>query len=214
MNEFMRRVGKFVIAGVLGLAVPSAALAQQPTVQNLGPIPPAMPVNVQPAPLAPTPPAMPASPVPVLPAQATLPNPPLATQPQVGNPALQPGVLPNAYPIQPGGAGSFGISDGLPTRIQTPTQPQPLLSSQPPPFQVTPDTPAATNDPNSPEVFPLKKSTSMRVLRFQSRAVIGVSVSNPKRVYRGVSTVFWPRPCGIGMAEVTKLSVLAIGRTS
>ena len=42
----------------------------------------------------------------------------------------------------------MGITDGLPTRVQTTTQPQPLLSSQPPPFQVTPDTPAATQDPN------------------------------------------------------------------
>ena len=70
------------------------------------------------------------------------------------------------------------------------------------------------NEPNAPDVFPLKKSISIRVLIVQSRLLIGVSVSNPMRVYRGVSTEFWPRPCGTGMAEVTKLSVLPIGRKS
>ena len=36
------------------------------------------------------------------------------------------------------------------------------------------------NDPNAPDVLPLKKSISIRVLIFQSRLLIGVSVSNPK----------------------------------
>ena len=54
----------------------------------------------------------------------------------------------------------------------------------------------------------------MRVFIVQSRSFSGVSVSNPIRVYRGVRTAFWPRPCGIGIADVTKESVLAIGRKS
>ena len=70
------------------------------------------------------------------------------------------------------------------------------------------------NDPNAPDVFPLKKSSSIRVFISQSRPLSGVSVSNPIRVYRGVSTAFWPRPCGTGIVEVTKSSVLPIGRKS
>jgi hypothetical protein len=66
----------------------------------------------------------------------------------VGNPGVHPGVLPNTDPTPPAGSGSFGVTSGLPTRIQTTPQPQPLLSSQPPPFQVTPDMPPASQDPN------------------------------------------------------------------
>lgn len=70
------------------------------------------------------------------------------------------------------------------------------------------------NDPNTPDVLPLKKSTSIRVLIVQSVSSHGVSVSQPIRVYRGVKTAFWPWPCGTGMLDVTKSSVLAIGLKS
>src|SRR5262245_23337156 len=70
------------------------------------------------------------------------------------------------------------------------------------------------NDPNAPDVFPLKKSISIRVLISQLCSLSGVRVSNPSRVYRGVRTAFCPLPCGIGMLDVTKSSVLPIGRKS
>ena len=43
------------------------------------------------------------------------------------------------------------------------------------------------NEPKAPEVLPLKKSTSIRVLIDQSIAAQGVSVSHPSRLYRGVN---------------------------
>ena len=148
MNSFMRRIRKYALAGLLGLGVPSAAMAQQAPIPNLGPIPPALPVSVQPIPPVLPVSVQPAPVAPLAPTQPAVPIPPLPAVPQVGNPIGQPGVLTNPNPIPPGGTGSFGITDGLPTRVQTTTQPQPLLSSQPPPFQVTPDMPAASQEPN------------------------------------------------------------------
>src|SRR3954454_23703433 len=70
------------------------------------------------------------------------------------------------------------------------------------------------NEPNRPDVLPLKKSNSMRVLIVQSWSSIGVSVSNPSRLYRGVRTAFDPLPCGTGMDEFTNMSVDLIGLVS
>jgi hypothetical protein len=77
--------------------------------------------------------------------------------------AAQPGGLvgnPNDPSVQNGPPYGVRISPGAPSEYyiqqvpgQTPSTP-PLLSSQPPPFQVAPDRPAATNDQNFFNGFP------------------------------------------------------------
>ena len=129
-------------ASLLGLGISSVALAQQlPPVSPPVPVPPSTPTTANPMPLSP-----------LLPGQPT--TLPMTLPPSGSAPGTSNGV-PASTSTQPGGNGALGIPNGLPTTApivsQPPTpstQPQPLLSSQPPPFQVTPETPPAAQDPN------------------------------------------------------------------
>src|SRR5262245_26935812 len=112
MKKLMSRACRYAAAGLLGLAVPAAVLAQQPS-----------------SPLA-------DDGLPVTPGVIASPSSRL----------LQP------TPSQAGSLTSAGLLPRPPVRTQPPaadaTQPNPGLSSQPAPFAVTPETPAASNDAN------------------------------------------------------------------
>jgi outer membrane DcaP-like protein len=150
MKGLMRQVWRQAIAGLLVLAGPSAVLAQQADLpMPIVPLPPAPPTVVQSSSAAAAPPSTTSS----LPTEL-----PQLTGPMGGNsglPSLQP-----AQPTSPKGLGatdslptipttpkSLGSTDALPLRTQTTTQPPPIIGSQPPPFQITPDTPPAAQDP-------------------------------------------------------------------
>jgi hypothetical protein len=62
-------------------------------------------------------------------------------------------TVPTVAPTQMPAGTTSRLPGALRGRAPVRTQPAPLLSSQPPPFQITPDTPAATQDPNFFEGF-------------------------------------------------------------
>jgi hypothetical protein len=171
MKQSMRKFWKRAVAVVLGLATPSTALAQG---QLPAPIPPALPGTPLPPPTV----TISATPGGGQPTAATAPPAtayPLVSVPQPGvasgvpagvpqhtGPAGATPVLPGVNSPQPTGTNpsavptSFpavvptGPLGGLPDSLRRPvrTQPPPVMSSQPPPFQITPDAPTATNDAN------------------------------------------------------------------
>lgn len=132
-------VGRFrvgVIAGILCLGVTSSAGAQ--------PVPP----------MPPMPPASPVMPVSTSPPPLAAPSSPAASETHPAYLPVSPLGISNSQSPAIGSAPSAGIPGPV---IQTQPAPgtpgatprqEPLLSSQPPPFQITPDTPAITNDPN------------------------------------------------------------------
>lgn len=159
MKNLMTRMWKHAVAVLLGLSVPTAAMAQQPPVQMpMAPLPP-----VQPGPIAPGPvPPGTMQPPLATPAPPALPNvqPPPGfqySQPpgvqQTGGPVGAPTGLPNQ--AAPGAPATSMPATGYPNYLPVGTQPPPpILSSQPPPFMIGPDTPVATNDPNFFQGFP------------------------------------------------------------
>jgi hypothetical protein len=151
MNRVIAFAWKRAVAVVFGVGLSTVALAQQPPIPQAGDsVLPVVPdVAAVPPAASPQPPPPGNQPPPGYPAPPGYQSPPA----NVPAPVYQtpPGFQPPPGFLSPPGNPPAPVYQ--PTRMltqvpgQTPPNP-PLLSSQPPPFQVTPDTPVATNDPN------------------------------------------------------------------
>ncbi|HEY2786084.1 MAG TPA: DcaP family trimeric outer membrane transporter [Fimbriiglobus sp.] len=176
MNRIIQSAWKHgVAAAVIGTGLSSTALAQQspqlPDFQPVKQYPGQLPYQA----------VLPPAGYPAQTAIPGIPQPPPAFQPvnQYPGQVSYQAVPPTGYPAQTAVPGIPQPNPAFqpemqPTRILTqapaPTQPQPpIFSQQPPPFQVTPDTAAASNDPNFyPGNKPVQDLSSLLTGNFKS----------------------------------------------
>jgi hypothetical protein len=204
MKTFMKLAGRQLVCYATVGVLSSTAIAQQAPIPNPAPSVATNPLPPDQTLVSPT-----FTPVPNTPTQI-----PQGVALPLQTPQTSPVIVFQAPPVVPG---------------QTPTNPS-VMSSQPPPFQITPDRPAATNDPNFFNGFPQVQDAFSRMSPgnylntkykwygfvrvdgiFDNRPIGGtdsfVTSQIPIPQGRGQNTAFTPRYSRLGWDTETPLSV-------